>query len=134
MPNASELEEFGLELEQEHHALIVLSDDDDDAVAAGEEMPGETSATTTLRRTRVALSTPSKEQRSLLQSVNVRPPQILRPGILKWATLLIALAFVVFLNLGQESEVAITVEAALPDVDVCEDDDIGFTKPSGILH
>ena len=124
MPHALELEEFGLEVEREHHALIGSSDDD--AAAATD---GAISSSATHRRMQhVALSTPSKEQRSLLQSINVRPPRLLRPGMFKWATLLIALAFVVFLNLGQESEEAIYFEEALPEVDVCEDDDIAFTN------
>ncbi len=123
MPHALELEEFGLEVEQEHHALMGSSDD------AASAADGATSTSTTHRRTQhVALSTPSKEQRSLLQSINVRPARLLRPGMFKWATLLIALALVVFLNIGQESEEAIYFEEALPNIDTCEDDDIAFTN------
>ena len=123
MPHALELEEFGLEVEQEHHALMSSSDETTSAA------DGATSSSTTHRRTQqVALSTPSKEQRSLLQSINVRPARLLRPGMFKWATLLIALALVVFLNLGQESEEAVYFEEALPDIDTCEDDDVAFTN------
>jgi len=79
MPHASELEEFGLEVEQENHALISPT------------------------RTNTNLSIPTKEQRLRLQSSNIRR----KPGgvvILKLASLLLALTIVVFINVGKESE------------------------------
>ncbi len=88
MPHASELEEFGLEVEREHHALIS---------SGGAESPSAAA-----RRHHHPLSTPSKEQRSLLQTVNARPSsRLLKPGILKWAALVLALAVAVFLHLGR---------------------------------
>eukprot|EP00578_Thalassiosira_sp_NH16_P017589 CAMPEP_0181119804 /NCGR_PEP_ID=MMETSP1071-20121207/23795_1 /TAXON_ID=35127 /ORGANISM="Thalassiosira sp., Strain NH16" /LENGTH=380 /DNA_ID=CAMNT_0023204371 /DNA_START=277 /DNA_END=1416 /DNA_ORIENTATION=- len=118
MPLSSELEEFGLEVEEEeeeeHHALID---------------PGAAEFTTPSRRTHanahsLSLSTPSKEQRNLLQSANIRPSRFPRPGILKWAVLVMALAIAVFLHLGRESAETEYVEEAMPDVEVvCEDED-----------
>ncbi|KAL3758548.1 hypothetical protein ACHAWU_008302 [Discostella pseudostelligera] len=127
MPHASDLEEFGLEVEHEHHALMGSSSD---AADMSEYSVGASSSslTTHRRAQHIALSTPSKEQRSLLQSINVRPPRLLRPGMFKWATLMIGLALVVFLNLGQESEEANYFEEGLPDIEICEDDDIAFSN------
>ena len=79
MPHASELEEFGLEVEQENHSLI------------------------TPARTKTNLSIPPKEQRLRLQSTNVRR----KSGgvvILKLASLLLALTIVVRVHVGKESE------------------------------
>eukprot|EP01082_Thalassiosira_pseudonana_P011108 g10114.t1 g10114 contig4:1247182-1247772(-) len=90
MPRAADLEEFGLEVEHENHALI----------SENNSRLGNTT-----RRSPLDISTPSKEQRSLLQSINTSPSRLpLRPGMLKWASLVIVLAVIVFLNIGQESE------------------------------
>lgn len=126
MPHASELEEFGLEVEHEHHALMGSSSE---AADMSDSSAGASSSSSTNHRRaqHIALSTPSKEQRSLLQSINVRP-RLLRPGMFKWATLMIGLTLVVFLNLGQESEEANYFEEALPDIEMCEDDDIAFSN------
>mmetsp|Transcript_18046 Transcript_18046/g.39308 ORF Transcript_18046/g.39308 Transcript_18046/m.39308 type:complete len:856 (+) Transcript_18046:95-2662(+) len=113
MPLAAELEEFGLEVEEEeHHSLV----------ADSEVGIGHVSAPS--RRHALSLTTPSKEQRSLLQSSNnfSNTTRLLRPGILKWATLVLALAIVVFVHLGQERDETEYVELTLPDVEICQDD------------
>jgi len=110
MPSAKELEEFGLEVEQEHHSLI------------GPSNGGASASPAPSRRHSLSLSTPSKEQRSLLQSSNVRPSRLLRLGIFKWSILVLSLAIVVFVHLKQERDETDYVEAQLPEVEACEDD------------
>jgi hypothetical protein len=107
MPDASALEEFGLEVEHENHALVTNS--------------GSSSADTTFAsfsNSKRRPTTPSKVQRSLLASTNVkysrlRVSAIQRPGVLKWSLIVIIFAAViVFFNIGQEEtmEEAITPE------------------------
>jgi translation elongation factor EF-1beta len=81
MPRASELEEFGLEVESEHHALMQQ---------------------TSNSRQPLELASPTKRQVKLLQSTNTKR---FRPGMLKWALLVFALAVIVFLNIGQEGKI-----------------------------
>jgi len=114
MPLSSDLEEFGLEVEHEHHALVGPSSS---GASPRRQMGGIGSR----------LSTPSKEQRSILKSVNYRPRYV-RPGILKWATLILALAIVVFRHVEKESDEAEYVEFFLPGVELCEDDNVEFAK------
>ena len=110
MPHASDLEEFGLEVERENHALITPP----------------TRSTTRAGGSVLPLTTPTKEQRTLLQSSNSRTPTFIQQrgsGILKWTILLLALTMAVFLHLQQESDTTQYVEQTLlADVEECIDD------------
>eukprot|EP00581_Thalassiosira_minuscula_P001807 CAMPEP_0183745222 /NCGR_PEP_ID=MMETSP0737-20130205/66129_1 /TAXON_ID=385413 /ORGANISM="Thalassiosira miniscula, Strain CCMP1093" /LENGTH=441 /DNA_ID=CAMNT_0025980881 /DNA_START=49 /DNA_END=1375 /DNA_ORIENTATION=+ len=114
MPLASELEEFGLEVEHEHHALV------------GSSSSAGASPRRHMGGIGTRLSIPCEEERSILKSVY--RPRFVRPGILKWATLILALAIVVFHHLGQESDETEYVEFNLPEVEFCEDDNVEFAK------
>ena len=109
MPHASDLEEFGLEVERENHALITPP-----------------TRTTRAGGSVLPLTTPTKEQRTLLQSSNSRTfiQQRGGSGILKWTILLLALTMAVFLHLQQESDTTQYVEQTLllADVEECIDD------------
>ena len=107
MPHASDLEEFGLEVERENHALITPRTR---TRAGGSVLP---------------LTTPTKEQRTLLQTSNSRTPTFIQQrgsSILKWTILLLALTMAVFLHLQQESDTTQYVEQTLlADVEECID-------------
>ena len=109
MPHASDLEEFGLEVERENHALITPP-----------------TRTTRAGGSVLPLTTPTKEQRTLLQTSNSRTPTFIQQrgsGILKWTILLLALTMAVFLHLQQESDTTQYVEQTLlADVEECIDD------------
>ena len=103
MPHASELEEFGLEVERENHALIT--------------------PTRTISSNGLHLQTPSKEQRALLQSANTRNTRV-GTSVLKWAALILLLAIVVFHHLSQESEETSYVETEFieaGEIEICQD-------------
>ena len=117
MPDASALEEFGLEVEHENHALVTNS--------------GSSASTKTNNHQFASFSnrkqpTPSKEQRSLLASTNVKYRKLRinaaqRPGVLKWSFLVIIIAaIIVFFNIEQEEMIdeSITPEdtEAKPDL------------------
>ncbi|KAL7534270.1 hypothetical protein ACHAWF_004771 [Thalassiosira exigua] len=130
MPHPSELEEFGLEVEHEHQALVPGS-----SSSAATPSPSPTS-----HRSPVAnvcgdgsrardtpfpthLATPSKDQRSLLESTNFRPSRFKpHPGTLKWTALVLLPVVVTLLCLGVERDEVVIVEASLPTS--------GGTKPS----
>jgi hypothetical protein len=101
MPRASELEEFGLEVESEHHALIAEQN------SARKSRP---------LGVHFELSSPTKQQIALLQSTNTPRKGILRPGMLRWATLVIVLAIIVFMNIGQERD-DVLIEEELEDLE-----------------
>ena len=108
MPDASALEEFGLEVEHENHALVTNSG------SASSKANNHQFASFSNRKQ----PTPSKEQRSLLASTNVRYRKLRinaaqRPTVLKWSFLVIIIAaIIVFFNIEQEEmiEEAITPE------------------------
>lgn len=96
MPLPSELEEFGLEVEHEpEHGR----EDASLLRAEREHSPARHRAGV---RPFSLLSTPSKEQRSLLQSSNGRPARFIRPGDIRWAALVLATAAVALVHLGRE--------------------------------
>ena len=108
MPDASALEEFGLEVEHENHALVTNSG------SASSKANNHQFASFSNRKQ----PTPSKEQRSLLASTNVKYRKLRinaaqRPTVLKWSFLVIIIAaIIVFFNIEQEEmiEEAITPE------------------------
>ncbi len=110
MPDASALEEFGLEVEHENHALVTNSG----SSSASLKTNNHQFASFSNRKQ----PTPSKEQRSLLASTNVKYRKLRinaaqRPTVLKWSFLVIIIAaIIVFFNIEQEEliEEAITPE------------------------
>eukprot|EP00984_Skeletonema_dohrnii_P001069 scaffold334_cov96-Skeletonema_dohrnii-CCMP3373.AAC.1 len=110
MPDASALEEFGLEVEHENHALVTNSG----SSASSKNNNHQFASFSNKKRT----ISPSKEQRSLLESTNVKYTKLRmnatqRPGVLKWSFLVIIVAvIIVFFNIGQEEIIdeAITAE------------------------
>lgn len=90
MPRASELEEFGLEVESEHHALVSSNNNNN----SGLRRPLELSS-----------SAPTKAQLTILQSTNARSSSLLfsKPSLFKWALVVMFLAIIVFTNVGREN-------------------------------
>jgi len=115
MPRSDELEEFGLESE-EQASLI-------------EQGKGRTVVSKRIAPLQIASAA---NQRDFFNSISKQPvppettqstSRILHPGLLKWAILLIGLAVIVFLNIDQDSQEATLIEALnMADTELCMDD------------
>jgi len=118
MPDASALEEFGLEVEHENHALVTNAG----SSAASSNSNSHQFASFSNRKQPIS---PSKDQLSLLASTNVKYTKLRinatqKRGVLKWSFLVIIIAaIIVFFNIEQEEMIdeAITPEdtEAKPD-------------------
>jgi len=114
MPDASALEEFGLEVEHEHHALVTNADS---SVSSSTKNP-KFASFSNRKQPMPPTTTPTKDQMSLLASTNVKYTKLRinatqRCGVLKWSFLVIIIAaIIVFFNIEQEEMIdeAITPE------------------------
>lgn len=118
MPNASELEEFGLEVEQEEESHALISNSDGKSSGAKNNMNAAAdnnshkfaSFSNSSKHHRLESQyTPSKEQRSLLESTNVRYTKLLlntRTRPFKWPLIiLLVVTIIVLFNMGEEETI-----------------------------